>query len=188
MKFGTPPAPFSPWYERLSRDPVFQVNGRSVYDPSTRYYWGASNGGIQGTTFLALSPDIPRGVLNVPGAEWSLMIWRSSDFSDAFFVFDASYPDKLDQQILIALSQSVTPVYGLSSQPGPLSGIVYTQWDVRPAPLLSSSDVPPQDNAAHEACRRLPQSIQQSIDFLQPAGQIVQTCSGPCQFPPGTGS
>ncbi|MHB8419769.1 MAG: alpha/beta hydrolase [Myxococcales bacterium] len=230
----------------LAADPAFEIGGAPTYDPTQLYYWGASNGGIQGATYLALSPDVPRGVLNVPGAEWSFMIWRSSHFSEALFVLDASYPDKLDQQTLIALTQSlwdrtdpiefaphladplpgvpgpkqalfqesegdaqvpnlstqiemrtvgavglaplVTPVYGLSSQPGPLSGIVYTQWDVQPTPLPSSSDVPPQDNAAHEACRRLPQSIQQSIDFLQPAGQIVQTCSGPCQFPPGTGS
>ncbi len=91
----------------LASDPAFAVDGRPSYDPSRRYYWGASNGGIQGTTYLALSPDIERGVLNVPGAEWSTMIWRSSDFGAALLVLDQYYPDKLDQQLLVALSQSL---------------------------------------------------------------------------------
>ena len=195
----------------LRDDAAFQVNGHPAYDPASRYYWGASNGGIQGATYLALSPDVPRGVLNVPGAEWSLMMWRSSHFSDAFVILDLFYPDKLDQQLLIALTQTfwdhtdpiefaphlaqplagvtpkdvlfqealgdaqvpnvatrvemrtlgatglaplVEPVFGINAAPGPLRGIVYTQWDVKPTPLPPATNTPPQDNAAHEAVRR----------------------------------
>ncbi len=226
----------------LASDPAFALGSRPAYDPSTVYYWGASNGGIQGATYLALSPDVERGVLNVPGAEWSLMIWRSADFGAAIVILDASYPDKLDQQLLIGLSQLawdrtdpiefavhfndplpgvpmkknalfqessgdaavtnlatevemrtlgatglaplVHPVFGIPSAPGPLSGIVYTQWDVQPTPLPPATDVPPPGNSAHGACRALPESIAQTKAFLTPGGEVIQTCDGGCLFPP----
>ena len=170
------------------------------------------------------------------------MMWRSSHFSDAFIILDLFYPDKLDQQLLIALTQSlwdhtdpiefaphlaqplsgvpgpkdvlfqealgdaqvpnvatrvemrtlgatglaplVEPVCGIDAAEGPLTGIVYTQWDVEPTPLPPLTNVPPQDNAAHEAVRRLPAAIEQTRRFLRPGGDVENTCGGACVFPP----
>jgi hypothetical protein len=49
-------------------------NGSRDLDPSRIYYFGQSLGGIYGTIFLAVEPDVRAGVPNVPGGsfiEWS---------------------------------------------------------------------------------------------------------------------
>jgi hypothetical protein len=89
----------------LADDPAFAVGGHRAYDPAQVYYWGYSDGGIQGTTFLALSQDVQRGALNVPGSTWSMMMWRSGDFSALVDVLSSLYTDRLDVQLLIAISQ-----------------------------------------------------------------------------------
>ena len=91
---------------QMKNDPQLQVNGHAVTDGSEIYYYGISDGGIQGGTFMALSKDVTRGVLNVPGAEWNLMMMRSHDFQGLKTFLDSVYPDFLDQQILIAALQS----------------------------------------------------------------------------------
>jgi hypothetical protein len=91
----------------LARDPALAVNGRPVVDPTQVYYWGESNGGIQGTTFLSLSPDANSGVLDLVGAQWSLLMWRSSEFAPMLLALEAIYPDKLDLQVMTALMQSL---------------------------------------------------------------------------------
>src|SRR5262249_37294327 len=91
---------------KMKDDPLFQVNGHAMTDAKTLYYFGVSLGGIQGTTFMALQPDIVRGVLNVPGAEWSLLIPRSKDFAPLAIFLNGALPDPLDRQIAIAASQS----------------------------------------------------------------------------------
>ncbi len=47
-----------------------------------------------------------RGVLNVPGSEWNLMMMRSHDFASLKTFLNSVYPDLLDQQVLIAALQS----------------------------------------------------------------------------------
>ncbi len=70
------------------------------------YYFGISDGGIQGGTFMAWSQDIERGVLNVPGCEWSLLIYRSTDFAPIQPIITAAIPDPVNVQTVIALIQS----------------------------------------------------------------------------------
>jgi hypothetical protein len=82
-----------------------QLGGRLILDSQHVFYYGISNGGIQGLTALALSPDLGRGCLNVGGGFWSRMLWRSTDFHDLATVLGFSYPDPLDRQVLVALSQ-----------------------------------------------------------------------------------
>jgi hypothetical protein len=82
-----------------------QLKGRSLVDTKKLYYFGISEGGCQGVTTLALSPDIERGALNVPCGFWSRFFWRSSDFYYPRKVLSFFYPDKIEQQELIALSQ-----------------------------------------------------------------------------------
>lgn len=80
--------------------------GRLLVDSKRVYYYGISNGGIQGLTALALSPDLSRAALTVPGGFWSFMMWRSSNFGQLETLIASNYTDALDRQILIALSQS----------------------------------------------------------------------------------
>jgi hypothetical protein len=64
--------------EVLPGDARFQVEGQSVIDASKTYYLGGSLGGTMGGTFMAYDPNITRGVLAVPGANWSLFLERST--------------------------------------------------------------------------------------------------------------
>jgi hypothetical protein len=90
---------------RMKDDPAFAVNGHPVTDGSAVYYYGISNGGIQGTTFMALSEDVSRGVLNVPGCEWSDLMFRSNDFGPLQSLLSSVLPDPLAQQQLLTLFQ-----------------------------------------------------------------------------------
>jgi hypothetical protein len=89
----------------LGEVPELKVGGKSVLDAKRVFYYGISNGGIQGLTFLAQSPDVLRGALCVPGGFWSLMMWRSSNFQRLLPLLSANYSDALDRQVLIAFSQ-----------------------------------------------------------------------------------
>jgi hypothetical protein len=91
---------------KLKDDPSLQPSGKALFDGSTAYYFGVSNGGIQGGTFLALTPDVQRGVLNVPGANWSLLIFRSTDFNSLRPLLASALPDPFDAQIAVGLLQS----------------------------------------------------------------------------------
>ncbi|TDC61735.1 hypothetical protein E1200_28305 [Actinomadura sp. GC306] len=66
---------------------------------------GNSQGGIMGGALTAVSTDIRRAVLGVPAMNYSTMLNRSSDFPTYGRILDLFYPDKLDQQIGIALIQ-----------------------------------------------------------------------------------
>jgi hypothetical protein len=92
---------------KLKDDDALKLNGTPVTDASQLYYLGISLGGIEGTTFMALNPDITRGVTNVPGGEWSFIMTRSNDFSTVAVLFDTFLPDRLDQQLALAYSQSL---------------------------------------------------------------------------------
>jgi hypothetical protein len=91
---------------KLKDDPALAVNGKAVTDALDLAYFGISDGGIQGATFMALSPDIQRGALNVPGCEWSLMIQRSVDFDQLKPLLTLAIPDALDTQVVLGLMQS----------------------------------------------------------------------------------
>ncbi|MCB9745624.1 MAG: hypothetical protein H6741_21640 [Alphaproteobacteria bacterium] len=77
-----------------------------LVDPERVYYYGISLGGIEGSTQLGISPRISRGVVAVPGAGWSNMIQRSTQFAPLEAIIDALYPDPLSQQLFIGAMQS----------------------------------------------------------------------------------
>jgi hypothetical protein len=68
-------------------------------------YVGYSEGGIEGAALAALAQDFTRAVLGVPGMEYSLLLNRSVDFTPFEQLLNVSYPDKLEQQILLGLLQ-----------------------------------------------------------------------------------
>jgi hypothetical protein len=92
--------------QKLKNDPNLVVNGKAVTDGSEIYYYGISQGGIEGGTFMAISPDVLRGALNVPGGVYSLMLTRSADFNSLKKLLNITYPVQRDQEVLLALSQS----------------------------------------------------------------------------------
>lgn len=89
----------------LKDDEALALGGQPVADGAEAYYLGVSNGGVQGGAFMAVTPDVVRGVLNVPGAVWNLMMYRSTHFNSLIPLLQASYVEALDRQILVALSQ-----------------------------------------------------------------------------------
>ncbi len=87
--------------------PAFQAGAaHAVIDPSGGlYYYGNSQGGIQGGALTAVSQEFTRAVLGVPGMDYSLLLNRSVDFDPFAAVLNTSYPDKLVQQIDLGLIQ-----------------------------------------------------------------------------------
>jgi len=97
---------------RLMKDPrafaangAFRANGRSLIDTRAVYYDGNSQGGIMGGALMAVAQDITRGVLGVPGMNYSTLLNRSTDFATYSSIMYNAYPDKLDQQMVFALMQ-----------------------------------------------------------------------------------
>jgi len=82
-----------------------QQDGEPIVDPRERYYFGESQGGIFGATYMAISTDVTRGGLRVPGQPYSLLLSRSVDFDGYFALLRIAYRDGIDVQLLVALAQ-----------------------------------------------------------------------------------
>lgn len=84
--------------------------GRTV-DTSRILYAGQSLGGIMGGIFLGTSPDIPRAVLNVPGADLIRMFDDSTFFSpqmDGLFTREHVARDSFEGKRLLAVASWIT--------------------------------------------------------------------------------
>jgi hypothetical protein len=90
---------------KLVNDPKMQMNGKAVADPTKLYYWGISLGGIMGGSFMGYDPDVTFGSLTVAGGFWSTLFQRSSRWPQFELLMKGSYPDYLDQQLLLAIAQ-----------------------------------------------------------------------------------
>ncbi len=106
-------------------DLAFQdAAGHSVIDTSHLYYDGNSQGGIFGGSLIALEPDLTRGVIGVPGMNYSLLLQRSSDFGTGqapspnptdpgsvvpqyAYPLYQSYPNQLERQLILSLMQQM---------------------------------------------------------------------------------
>jgi hypothetical protein len=90
----------------MVNDPATAVNGHPTIDPTRVFYWGASLGGIYGATYMALTPDIERGVLGVPGQPFELLLPRSVHY-DLFLVpIQNLYQDKARYPLFLAVAQT----------------------------------------------------------------------------------
>ncbi len=96
---------------KLRNEPELSFTGMggsySAIDPEKRSYYGNSQGGILGGAYLALSPDIERGVLGVGGMPYALLLPRSADFDQFFQLLRNAYNDQRDIMLLIALFQNL---------------------------------------------------------------------------------
>jgi len=71
-------------------DPAFQVEGEGVFPGPAEemYYYGISLGGIMGTWYAALMPDIERYGIDVPAINFSFLLQRSTQFEAFEAIFD----------------------------------------------------------------------------------------------------
>ncbi len=90
----------------IANDPALDVNGAPSIDASRIDYYGISLGGVMGSVLVSASPDLERGVFNVGAAGWTTLLQRSTNWVLFKLIVDGSYPDRLDQQILITVLQS----------------------------------------------------------------------------------
>ncbi|HXA30168.1 MAG TPA: hypothetical protein VN193_15635 [Candidatus Angelobacter sp.] len=104
-------------------------DGTSFIDTRQPFYDGNSQGGIYGGTVCAVSVDVRRCVLGVPGMNYSILLPRSSDyvankplsqFDPTTFspsdptgqigysnVFDTAYPDQSQRMLVLDLIQTL---------------------------------------------------------------------------------
>jgi hypothetical protein len=87
----------------IAASPQFQVAGKPVIDPASVFYVGGSLGGIMGNVLMAYDPGLTRGVLAVPGGNWSMLIERSNAWSLLKPIMQGSYADRQVYQLGIAL-------------------------------------------------------------------------------------
>ncbi|HVF06148.1 MAG TPA: hypothetical protein VNA20_15000 [Frankiaceae bacterium] len=79
--------------------------GTPAIDTSDLFYDGNSQGGIMGAALMAVAQDVTRGVLGVPGMNYSTLLDRSIDFATYESVFNAAYPSEQDRQLVFGLIQ-----------------------------------------------------------------------------------
>ncbi len=91
----------------LTAAPAFRdAGGRALVRSDGLTYDGNSQGGIMGGALTALAPDFERAVLGVPGMAYSTLLNRSVDWEGEYaLVYQAAYPDTIDQQLGYALIQ-----------------------------------------------------------------------------------
>ena len=80
-------------------------DGSPMIDTAHLDYDGNSQGGIMGIMLAAVSPDIERAVVGVPGINYSLLLPRSVDFATYEAVFEPAYPNDLDRMLDVNLLQ-----------------------------------------------------------------------------------
>jgi hypothetical protein len=87
-------------------DEIKEIKDKGVVvDPKRFYYSGISQGGIYGATYMALSTDVTRGHLGVPGQNYSTLLQRSVDFLPFYAVLVATYPSPVDRAVLVGAGQ-----------------------------------------------------------------------------------
>ena len=90
----------------LVSDPAFQAAGAGpLLDTAEVFYDGNSQGAIIGGMATAFAQDWTRAVLGVGGMNYSTLLRRSTDFDTYALVLKPSYPDELDQAILLSFIQ-----------------------------------------------------------------------------------
>lgn len=91
---------------RLSEMAALTDRGVDV-DGDEVFYVGASQGGIYGQTVMALTDQIERGFLAVPGNNYSTMLQRSSNFGPFRSLMEQSYPSPARRLVAIAALQQL---------------------------------------------------------------------------------
>lgn len=91
--------------EGFAADPAFQIGGTPVFDHREVYYDGNSQGGIEAGALAAISQDVTRFVMGVPGMNYSMLLKRSLDFDPFNDLLSQVYRDPIDRELLTALAE-----------------------------------------------------------------------------------
>ncbi len=86
---------------------AFQVDGVSLIDRTEAYFYGISQGGIEGGAYMALATETVRGVLGVGAANYSLLLQRSLDFARFEYPLYQHYEGDLERALLYPLIQQL---------------------------------------------------------------------------------
>jgi hypothetical protein len=85
---------------------AFQSGGQPLFKTHDCHFMGYSQGGIMGGAVSALSTEWSRAILGVPGMDYGgLLLNRSVDWNEFSAVFDKSYTDPVDEQVVLQLAQ-----------------------------------------------------------------------------------
>ena len=93
--------------DTLANDPLLATpdGSATIVNPDDVGYTGISQGGIMGTTLMAVSPYILSGVMHVPSAGYDHLLPHSADFGLFQDLIDGAVPDFNEQQVFFALGQ-----------------------------------------------------------------------------------
>lgn len=91
----------------IVNDPELEFGGVKILEGAPLGYFGNSQGGILGAAYLAVSPDLPRGVLGVPGMPYTMLLSRSVDFDPFFLIFKEKYLDHREITLLLMVIQTL---------------------------------------------------------------------------------
>lgn len=92
----------------FNTDPAFRVDGRGVIDvEAPAYYFGASLGGIMGTMFAALTPDVEKLNVDVPAINFSLLLQRATPFIEFQLLVNFVNPNAMEQTIGFGLNHEL---------------------------------------------------------------------------------
>jgi hypothetical protein len=116
----------------FSSNPAFQyAGGASFIDTRAAYYDGNSQGGIFGGTVCAVSVDVNRCVLGVPGMDYSILLPRSSDYvaTTPLSQFDPTKFNPNDPTASVGYSNIFDTAYPDQSQRILILDLIQTLWD-----------------------------------------------------------
>jgi hypothetical protein len=96
----------------MANAPEFQFNNQPVIDPAKTFYVGGSLGGIMGNTLMAYDPNLTKGVLAVPGGNWSLLLERSTAWALLLGAAQGAYedPDVYQLNLSMLLGMGFEPI------------------------------------------------------------------------------
>jgi len=110
-------------------EPCMQFDGKQVVSAdSPRFYFGNSQGGILGGVNMAVSVDITRGVLGVPGAPYAVLLPRSEDFIAEWDAIRYRFDNPLDRIACLGVLQ----VLWDRADPGGFLNVMLTGLDNTP--------------------------------------------------------
>jgi hypothetical protein len=93
-------------FQDAAGNPLVKTDNPDDDEPTQLHYDGNSQGGIMGGSLVAVSPDIHRGILGVPGINYSTLLQRSVDWEDLYAIpFYEAYRDPAERQLAFALIQ-----------------------------------------------------------------------------------
>ena len=164
-----------------------------VVNTDELFYSGISQGGIFGHTVMALTSDMTYGHLGVPGTNYSLLLYRSIDFTPFFEIIQSTYQRTAQHAIIISTLQLLwdgtdpisyvhhvtTEPFGITEQPYPYTGSGIVMYDFG-NPWAPPGNITPPENELgdpHGRPRRQDHHNLQMVTFFR-TGEIIDVCGG----------